>query len=74
MNPIVILGLSKSHFIIHTLKILKKHKLIGIAVPVIGLYLVLSLLPLYLTAVVFIASAAYLVISLIQIFKIKGES
>ncbi len=30
-NPIVILGLSKSHFVIHTLKILKKYKLIGIS-------------------------------------------
>ena len=29
MNPIVILGLTKSHAVIHTLKILKKYKLVG---------------------------------------------
>jgi hypothetical protein len=73
-NPIVILGLTKSHFVIHTLKILKKYNLVGMMVPILGLYLVLSLFPSYLTAAIFISSVVYLVISLIQIFKIKGET
>lgn len=73
MNPIVILGFSKSHFVIHTLKILMKYKLVGIAVPILALYLVLSLLPSYLTAVVFIASVVYLVLLIYRKFKLKGE-
>lgn len=73
-NPIVILGLTKSHAVIHTLKILKKYKLVGVMVPILGLYLVLSLFPPYVTAVVFVVSALYLMISLIQIYKIKGET
>ncbi len=74
MNPIVILGLSKSHAVIHTLKILKKYKLIGIAVPLFSLFLVLSLFPSYLTAIVFVSAVVYLVVILFQIYKIKGES
>ena len=73
-NPIAILGLSKSHLVLHTLKILKKYKLIGIAVPLLSLFLILSALPPYVTAVVFVASVAYLMVILFQIFKIKGES
>jgi len=72
-NPIVILGFSKSHFIVHTLKILKKHHLVGLMIPVMGLFLILSALPPYVTAAVFASSAVYLMINLIQIYKNKGE-
>lgn len=73
-NPTVILGLSKSHLVVHTLKILKKHNLVGLMIPVLGLFLLVSLLPPYVTAAVFVSSALYLMIILIQICKIKGES
>lgn len=72
-NPIVTLGLSKSHFVIHTLKILKKHHLLGLMIPVMGLFLILSALPPYVTAAVFVVSVMYLSIKLFQIFKLKGE-
>ena len=65
MNPIVILGLTKSHTVIHTLKILKKYKLVGVMVPLLGLFLILSIFPPYLTAIVFVVSVVYLVISTI---------
>ena len=74
MNPIVILGLSKGHAVIHTLKILKKHQLIGLAVPLLSLFLIFSLFPPYLAAFVFVVSGLYLITNLFQIFKIKGES
>lgn len=73
-NPIVVLGLSRSHLVIHTLKILKKCGLAGLAIPLFSLFLVLSLLPPYLNAAVLAVSVAYLVIILFQIFKIKGET
>jgi hypothetical protein len=74
LNPIVILGLSKSHVVIHTLKILKKHNLVGLMIPVLGLFLLLSLFPPYVTAAIFVSSVAYLLLILFQIFKFKGES
>ena len=73
-NPIVVLGLSKSHLVLHTIKIFKKHGLYGLAVPLFSLFLVLSLFPPYLNAAVFAVSVAYLMIVLFQIFKIKGET
>ena len=73
-NPIVILGFSKSHFIVHTLKILKKHHLVGLMIPVMGLFLILSALPPYVTAAVFAVSIGYLMIILFQIFNLKGET
>ena len=72
--PTAILGFSKSHFVIHTLKILKKHHLVGLMIPVMGLFLILSAFPPYVTAAVFVVSVVYLMINLFQIFKLKGES
>lgn len=73
-NPIVVLGLSKSHLVIHTLKILKKYHLVGLMIPVMGLFFFLSLLPPYVTVVVFVSSAVYQMVILFQVFKHKGES
>jgi len=72
-NPIVVLGLSKSHLVIHSLKILNKYHLIGLAILLFSLFLVLSLFPPYLNAAVLVSSAVYLMTVLIQIYKIKGE-
>jgi hypothetical protein len=73
-NPIVVLGLSRSHFVIHTFKILKKYHLVGLMIPLMGLFLILSLLPPYVTAIVFAVSIGYLMIILFQIFNLKGET
>jgi hypothetical protein len=73
-NPVVILGLSKSHVVVHTLKILKKHNLVSLLIPLLGLFLVLTLFPPYATSVIFVSSALYLLLLLFQIFKFKGES
>jgi hypothetical protein len=74
LNPIVIFGLSKSHVVVHTLKILKKHNLVGLMVPLLGLFLLLSLFPPYVTSIIFVSTVLYLLVILFQIFKIKGES
>jgi len=73
-KPIVLLGLSKSHLVIHSLKILKKYHLIGLAIPLFSLFLVLSLFPPYVNAAVLAVSVVYLMIITFQIFKIKGET
>jgi hypothetical protein len=73
-KPIVILGLSRSHFVIHTFKILKKYHLVGLMIPLMGLFLILSLLPPYVTAIVFAVSIGYLMIIVFQIFNLKGET
>jgi hypothetical protein len=73
MNPIVILGLTKSHTVIHTIKILKKYNLVGLMVPLLGLFLILSIFPPYLTAIVFASSVVYLMTSIFQLYQFKGE-
>ena len=73
-NPIVVFGLSKSHLVIHTLKILKKYHMVGLMVPLFSLFLVLSLFPPYLNAAVLASSVVYLLIVLFQIIQIKGET
>lgn len=73
-NPIVVLGLSRSHLVLHTIKILKKHGLSGLAIPLFSLFLVLSLFPPYVNAAVFAVSVVCLMIAIFQIFKIKGET
>ena len=65
------MGLTKSHFIIHTLKILKKYNVVGIAVPVVGLSLLLSLLPLWLIWIIFIGSISYMAFIITR--KIKSK-
>lgn len=58
-NPKVILGFTKVHLALHSLKIFKKYNIIGLLVPVMGLSLLLTLLPLWLTLIIFIGSSAF---------------
>ena len=55
------MGLTRSHLIIHTLKILKKYHLSGIVIPFMSLSLILSLFPPYVVVVIFILSTGYMV-------------
>ncbi len=75
MNPIAFMGLTKAHFFVHTLKILKKHELSAVMVPILGLHLILSLFPPYVIAAIFILSAGYMALTIKRIFNLfKGES
>jgi hypothetical protein len=75
MNLMVLIGFTKSHFLIHTLKILKKYNVVGLIVPLTGLFLILSFLHPYVTAVIFVLSAGYLVLIVYRKFKLeKGET
>jgi len=65
------MGLTKSHLIIHTLKILKKYHLAGLMVPFMGLHLILSLFPPYVSAVIFILTAAFMAFTIKRKFKSK---
>jgi hypothetical protein len=60
-NPKAVLGLTKAHFVIHSIKVLEKYDLAGLMVPFTGLSLALNLLPEYLIWAVFIGSLWYLV-------------
>jgi len=72
-NSIVFMGLSKSHLIIHSLKILKKYHIIGAVIPIMSLSLILSLLPSYVVAVIFILSAGYMAFIISRKFKSKSK-
>ena len=63
------MGLTKSHFIIHTLKILKKYNIVGAAVPLVGLSLILSLLPSYVIAAILILCVVYMAFIITKKFK-----
>lgn len=74
INPIAILGLTRSHHVIHSLKILEKHNLIGAVIPIMGLSLFLSLLPPYVTATIFLLSAGYIAFAINKKFKLNKEN
>jgi hypothetical protein len=62
-NPKAILGLTSTHFIVHSIKVLNKYNLTALIVPIAGLSLILSLLPEYLLWAIFIGSSGYLYFS-----------
>jgi hypothetical protein len=72
-NPRAIIGFTKSHLIIHAIKILGKYRLVGVLMPFVALSLILSFLPDYLVWALFIGSLAYLVLSTIRKFKPKKK-
>jgi len=55
-----VFGLTKIHLFIHSAKILKKYNLVELLTPVLGISILLSALPLYVTAAIFILSAGYM--------------
>jgi hypothetical protein len=72
-NPKAILGLTKAHFVIHSIKVLKKYDLAGLMVPLAGLSLAMSLLPEYLIWAVFIGSMGYLALLIRGTIKSKNR-
>ena len=59
-NPRAVLGITKSHLFIHSIKIFDKYGLTALFLPVTTLSLLLSFLPLYLVWILFIGSTGYL--------------
>ena len=70
-NPIAVLGLTKTHLIIHTVKIFKKYDLVSLIIPVTTLSIILSLLPQYLVWIIFIGSTGYLAFVIFRKLKHK---
>ena len=62
-NPRAIIGLTKSHMLIHSIKILKKYGLNALVIPVSMFALFLAMLPEPLIWFIFIASSLYLLIT-----------
>ena len=73
-NPRAVIGFTKSHLIIHAIKILEKYRLVGVLMPFVALALILSFLPNKIVWAIFIGSAGYLLFKIIRQFKNKNQS
>jgi uncharacterized membrane protein len=59
-NPRAIVGLTKAHLIIHSIKVLHKYHLIAVIIPIIVSSLILNLFPWYVVWACFLGSMGYL--------------
>jgi hypothetical protein len=66
-NPRAVIGLTKSQFLIHAIKIFEKYGLNALIVPVSMFALFLAMLPPVIVWVIFIATSSYFIISSIWI-------
>jgi hypothetical protein len=73
-NPKAILGITKIHFVIHGIKILKKYHLIALILPFVAASLILNLLPEYLLWAIFTGSTGYLGLLIARKFKRKPSN
>jgi hypothetical protein len=64
-KPKVVIGLTKTHLIIHTIKVFHKYGMIALLLPIIGISLILSMIPNWLLWTIFISSTGYLILSVI---------
>jgi len=62
-HPKAIIGITKTHLIIHTIKVFDKYGFAALIMPFIGISLILSLIPVWALWVIFIGSSGYLVFS-----------
>jgi uncharacterized protein involved in cysteine biosynthesis len=72
-NPKAFIGITKTHLIIHTIKILEKYRSVAVVLPFTVFALILSFLPNYLVWTIFIGSTGYLVFSAVRKFKPKKK-
>jgi hypothetical protein len=70
-NPKALLGLTKSHLVIHTIKIFDKHGLLSLLIPLTGFSLFVSYLPQWFVWVIFVGSSVWLVRLINREFKPK---
>ena len=72
-KPAAIIGNTKTHHIIHAIKILDKYGLVAVLTPFITLALILSFLPNSIVWILFVSFTGYLVFSVVRKFKHKPE-
>ena len=65
-NPKAIMGLTKAHFLVHSLKIIHKHGIVALILPFMAAALFLGLFPAYVAWGVFAGSLGYLVHSVVR--------
>jgi hypothetical protein len=65
-HPKAVIGITKTHLIIHTIKVLDKYGLAALIMPFIGISFILSLIPAWALWVIFIGSSGYLVFSTVH--------
>ena len=63
-SPKAIIGISKSHLIIHSVKTLHKHGIVSIILPFTTLAIGMSALPQFVVWIIFITSSGYLFITI----------
>jgi len=73
-NPRAVIGFTKSHLVLHAIKILDKYRLLGVLMPFVALAMILSFLPNSFVWAIFIGSAGYLLFKIIRLFKNKNQS
>ena len=73
-NPKTVIGVTKTHLVIHTLKILDKYGVAAIALPFVVLALILSFLPTYLVLVILIGSLGYISGLILLKLRVKTKS
>ena len=72
-KPKAVIGITKSHLMVHVIKILYKYRLVAVLIPFITLAIILSCLPNYMTWILFVSSAAYLLFKIMRLFKNKNQ-
>ncbi len=70
-NPKALLGITKSHLIIHTIKIFDKHGLLSLLIPLTGFSLIVSYLPQWFIWIIFMGSSVCLAFLINREFKPK---
>jgi hypothetical protein len=65
-NPKAVMGLTKAHLVIHSIKVLHKHGIIALILPFMAAALFLGLFPSYVAWGVFAASSGYLIHSVVR--------
>jgi len=68
-NPRAVLGLTNSHLVLHTVKILKKYNIASLVVPIAALSLILNLLPLPIVWAIFAGSTGYAVMTVLRFVR-----
>jgi hypothetical protein len=68
-NPKAVVGITRSHLVIHSIKALDKYGLVSLMIPVAGLSVLLVMLHPYLLWIVFFGSIMWLALSIKQILK-----
>jgi hypothetical protein len=64
-----VIGITRSHLIVHSIKALDKYGLVSLMIPVAGLSVLLSMLHPYLLWSVFFGAIVWLALSINQILK-----